>query len=66
MKMGDISNYSKKSEIKNVWSLLILRMNYIKKCIVLYSESVKFENRLPNLTKNTTQKTKDRATQAPL
>jgi hypothetical protein len=39
LKMGDISNYSKKSEIKNLWCLLILRMNYIKKkCIVLYSE----------------------------
>jgi hypothetical protein len=39
---------------------------HLKKCIALYSESVKFENRLQNLNKNTTQKTKDRATQAPL
>jgi len=39
---------------------------HLKKCIVLYSESVKFENRLPNLIKNTKQKTKYRATQTPL
>jgi hypothetical protein len=50
-----------------VLTLVLLFIRYLeKKCIVLYFESVKFENRLPKLNKNTTQKTKDRATHIPL